>query len=158
MFPKAPSAGTDAEKAALQEYYDSSAPFESLSGFDSEEWEKVLKVLERKWKRDGTLEYVFANTNMRPVPAELLKLLPESTMKKIQQSHNARRNILRSLDAQEIEIDRTTLNARPDVYSGDPWLAPVPSAQPNNTLMPTPASNPAPAPSFGSTESIFGGR
>ena len=158
VFPKAPSAGTDAEKAALQEYYDSSAPFESLSGFDSEEWEKVLKVLERKWKRDGTLEYVFANTNMRPVPAELLKLLPESTMKKIQQSHNARRNILRSLDAQEIEIDRTTLNARPDVYSGDPWLAPVPSAQPNNTLMPTPASNPAPAPSFGSTESIFGGR
>ena len=103
------SGGTDAEKAALQEYYDSSAPFESLSGFNSEEWEKVLKILERKWNNEGTLEYVLANTHMRPIPEELIALLPDKTVAKIRRSSDARERFLRTQDAAQLEIDRTPI-------------------------------------------------
>jgi len=138
VFPKAPSGGTDAEKAALQGYYDSSAPFESLSGFNSEEWEKVLKVLERKWNNEGTLEYVLANTHMRPIPEELIALLPDKTVAKIRRSSDARERFLRTQDAVQLEIDRTPTQS----LRGRGGQA-LPQA-------------PAGAKPLGSTESLFG--
>ena len=116
VFPKAPAGGTDAEKAALQEYYDSSEPFESPSGFNSDEWAKVLKVLERKWQPEGTLQYVLANTHTRPVPQELLDLLKRSSRKTwnaIERSSKARAAYLEQLDKEQLATESTQRNLRP---------------------------------------------
>jgi len=113
VFPKAPSGGTDAEKAALQEYYDSSEPFESPSGFNSDEWGKVLRQLERKWQTEGTLQYVLANTHTRPVPTKLLKLLPSKTRKTIERSSKARAAYLEQLDKEQLATESTQRNLRP---------------------------------------------
>ena len=116
VFPKAPSGGTDAEKAALQEYYDSSEPFESPSGLNSDEWAKVLKVLERKWQTEGTLQYVLANTHTRPVPQELLDLLKRSSRKTwnaIERSSKARAAYLEQLDKEQLATESTQRNLRP---------------------------------------------
>ena len=106
-------------------------------------------------------QYILRNTNDRQLPAGMIEALTRAgakkTVKNIRASEVARLNA-GAPPRPAATIEAATGEANPDVYSGDPWLAPVPSAQPNNTPMPTPASNPAPAPSFGSTESIFGRR
>ena len=119
VFPETPSGGTDAEKAALQEYYDSSAPFESPSGFNSDEWGKVLRVLERKWQTEDTLHYVLANTHNKPVPQELLDILPKKTRVAIKRSSDARAKFLKSEGQEE-----------PDIEFGSPLTeqAPVPTS------------------------------
>jgi hypothetical protein len=134
VFPETPSGGTDAEKAALQEYYDSSTPFETLSGFNSDEWAKVLKVLERKWRKNGTLEYVLANTHNKPVPQNLLDILPKKTRAAIKRSSDARAKFLKSEGQEE-----------PDIEFGSPLTEQAP--------VPTPASATLP---IGPTEPIFG--
>tara|TARA_Y100000310_G_scaffold3792_1_gene4655 strand:+ start:437 stop:2635 length:2199 start_codon:yes stop_codon:yes gene_type:complete len=98
-FPVAPSGGTPEEKAALQEYYDSQAPFESLSGFDSDAWRVELNKLELEWQRKGTRRYVRANTHTRPVPVKLLDLLPDRTRNDIKQSAAARAEHLQAVGA-----------------------------------------------------------
>jgi hypothetical protein len=90
VFPAAPSGGTPEQKAALQEYFDSQAPFETASGLDSKAWRRELAKLETKWESEGTSQYVLANTHTRPIPAELLELLPDRQRGDIQRSSDAR--------------------------------------------------------------------
>jgi len=90
--------GTDKEQAALQEYYDAQAAMkpESLepsvpSGrFNTELWAVTIEELEKKWFREGTLDYVSANTNRRLIPEGLFNILPKKTKDRIQRSSDAR--------------------------------------------------------------------
>jgi len=129
VFPETPSGGTEAEKAALQEYYDSSTPFESKSGFNSDEWAKVLKVLERKWRKDGTLEYVLANTHTKPVPQNLLDILPDKTKVTIKRSNDARARFLKSEGQEEPDIEFGSEGSAPAPI---PTPAPIPQATPGS--------------------------
>ena len=58
--------------------------------FNTELWAVTIEELEKKWFREGTLDYVSANTNRRLIPEGLFNILPEKTKDRIQRSSDAR--------------------------------------------------------------------
>ena len=90
--------GSEAQQAALQQYYDELAKMspepldESVPSalFDTKLWEVTLGKLEKTWKREGTLDYVNANINRRPIPEGLFDILPPKTRARIKVSSDAR--------------------------------------------------------------------
>ena len=95
--------GTPEQQVALQEYYDSLDTAQTPAGrFDSQLWNQLLTSLESKWRRGGVLDYIRANTNMRPVPQRILNLLGEyapNYFRRIRQSDYARRRRQEHRDA-----------------------------------------------------------
>lgn len=88
------SRGTLKEKAALKAYYDAIDESKSPAGrFLSDVWQKKREDLTRKWKAEGTLIYVQANTNTKPIPKRLedfLRIKSKNEWQRIQDSKAAR--------------------------------------------------------------------
>ncbi len=88
------SRGTPLEKAALQEYYNAIDESKSPAGiFLNDVWQQKRDDLTRKWQDEGTLLYVQANTNTKPVPKRLedfLRVRARNEWQRIQDSKDAR--------------------------------------------------------------------
>ena len=76
---------SELNKAALQEYYD---VFETSK--TQAEQDRLLRVLERKLRNNGTWEYVLRNTNRRKHPDGLIDAIGGNTKKNIDASEAAR--------------------------------------------------------------------
>jgi len=88
-----PQGGTPEELAALQEYYDfiETNTIGATPLFDIPAFNKKLLVLEAKWAKQGTLEYVQRNTHTTEMPPQLFLALPSSTQRRILASYSARK-------------------------------------------------------------------
>lgn len=94
-----PSLGAPGQHAALEEYYalfdeDTSPVFSPAGRFLVNVYLTQLQALEAKWKRQGTLLYVQANTNTKPVPSALREYFKDhykSEFKRINESERARK-------------------------------------------------------------------
>jgi len=84
----------DPNKRALAEYYKAFDDAKTPAGnFDTDKYNKLLAELNSKWKKEGTLDYVLANTHMSPVPRKImnaLKLHANKTWRAISASEAAR--------------------------------------------------------------------
>jgi len=84
----------DPFKHALAEYYKAFDDARTPAGnFDTDKYNKLLAELNSKWKKEGTLDYVLANTHMSPVPRKImnaLKLHANKTWRAINASEAAR--------------------------------------------------------------------
>jgi len=120
--------GTPDQQQALQEYYDSivqatSPPPASL--FDNRKWQPLLNALEVKWKRQGILEYVQANTRTKGVPQQLRDILPQKTRDRLDAGDRARQNQRRKRRAKPYR--RTSTPSAPTITSTpSPTVAPLP--------------------------------
>ena len=88
------SGGTPEQQAALQEYFEALENSKSPWGrFLRDKWNTALEILERKWTREGTIQYVWANTHTKPIPEPILdalKFLAPNTWDRIEASKAAR--------------------------------------------------------------------
>jgi hypothetical protein len=83
--------GTPEQAQALQEYYDSIEQAKSETGlFNNDIWQRLLRGLELKWSREGTLDYIQANTRTREIPEALRRILPNKTRQRLDASDKAR--------------------------------------------------------------------
>lgn len=84
--------GSEAQNAALKEYYDftggNDIPGTTLFNFQT--YGAALAKLEAKWKAEGTLEYVQANTHKEEVPPVIFAAFNDAKRKRWVNSHNAR--------------------------------------------------------------------
>ncbi len=132
--------GTPEQQAALQEYYDgldSMKPSPESAVFFRERWSALISQLEAKWRREGTLDYVQANTNTRQIPQDLFDILPTSTKARIKASSDARvRQDQRRGRTEPKVLPRQTVREEAEVIREQ--FAPTP--------VPTNGARPAPAP------------
>ena len=111
-----------------------------LSGLENK-WAKQTRLDPQNGQRESVIEYVRRNTNLTPIPPDLLPYLAKSTRLKIERSNEARERHRRSIGTVPVQslppiIPPTIPTAMPTVMPG---VTPtMPPAQPIPAYTPQP--------------------
>ena len=128
--------GTPSDKydKALSDYYDIYRDGAKARAIGTDAHNKKIDQAEARWRREGTLEYVQANTHTRPVPDALFEKLPETTQDKIDASKAARAKRSRQAGKYVPKVKTPQITGE---KSKNPSITPKPKSE--KSIPPTPS-------------------
>ena len=129
--------GTPSDKydKALSDYYEMYRVAGEALAIGTDGFNKQMDKAEARWRREGTLEYVQANTHTRPVPDALFEKLPEATQDKINASKAARAKRSRQAGKYVPKVKTPQITGE---KSKNPSITPKPKSEKSIPPTPTP--------------------